>query len=361
MLYQYDKRNFLDTVTYHNVVYYAETDVNGTVTKLFNEKGDCVAEYFYNNGIPTVVSEGNGGAYDLLIGEVNKVRLYSFYFDDETGYYYSYGRFYNAEQDVFVDKLSGSSIALMDCNVSWKRDTISDLGNYITNLANYYLNSNPSYGKPINEVAGWYEELSDIEILARLIYGENPFNRQDQKAVMWVLLNRYYVGYYGETLRNIATADSQFSTISGKGSYDARNPQIDTEAWKWATWLACAIHTTTVENECNALVNKPEGIANQKNFRALTGFIGKCEDSEEGIIYVYKSGARSKLIDVVIVGDWYENEWNRDKASHVKNAVKIEELEVSSANFANCIGDDYSWNFAKEAFHNVFFNEVPLK
>lgn len=84
--YQYDEKGILVTVTYHNTVYYAETDENGTVTKLLNEKNECVAEYFYMNGIPSVVSEDRGGTYDSLIGEVNKIRLYSFYYDTETGY-----------------------------------------------------------------------------------------------------------------------------------------------------------------------------------------------------------------------------------------------------------------------------------
>lgn len=53
---------------------------------------------------------------------------------------------------------------------------------------------------------------------------------------MWVLLNRYYAGYYGSALRDIATADSQFATISGKGSPD------DNSRWAFGEFTGAALH-----------------------------------------------------------------------------------------------------------------------
>lgn len=340
--YQYDENGSLVTVTYHNTVYYAETDENGTVTKLLNEENECVAEYIYTKSIPSVVNEGKGGAYDLLVGEANKVRLYSFYYDGETDYYYTYGRFYNAETGAFVDKLSEDSMTAANYNVVQKRDAVTDLGNHITRLADYYLNSVPSYGAPIDLATEWYKELSDVEVLARLIYGENPNNRQDQKAVMWVLLNRYYAGYES-TLRGIATASGQFSSICD-GSRDTRIPDTSSSAWKYATWLACAICTTTVESECILLVNKPEGITNQKSFRALAGFLSRCRDSKDGYIILENSYGNSRITEVVVVGDLIEDKVSLK--SHVVNATKKADLIIPSE--------------CKAGYHNVFFDEYSI-
>lgn len=348
VVYQYDENGSLVTVTYYNTVYYAETDENGTVTKLLNERNECVAEYFYMNGIPSVVSEGRGGAYDLLVGEANKVRLYSFYYDDETGYYYTYGRFYNAGTGAFVDKLSGDSMTAVNYNVAQKRDTVTNLGNQVTQWADYLLNGNAQYGAPIPTGSNWYSSLSDVEVLARLIYGENPYNRQDQKAIMWILLNRYYAGYYASTLRGIATASGQFSSICD-GSKDARIPDTSSSAWKYATWLACAICTTTVESECILLVNKPEGITSQKNFRALADFLSRCRDSKEGYIIMETSYGNRKIMNVVIVGDLYkEGEAEEFWKSHVVNATQVEHLIISSVCKLSV------------GYHNVFFNEYPV-
>lgn len=349
--YQYDEKGVLVTVTYHNTVYYAETDENGTVTKLLNEKNECVAEYFYMNGIPSVVSEDRGGTYDLLVGEVNKIRLYSFYYDTETGYYYTYGRFYDAGTGTFVDKLSGDGMTAVNYKVAQKRDTVTNLGNQVTQWAGYLLNGNAQYGTPIPAGSNWYGSLSDVEVLARLIYGENPYNRQDQKAVMWVLLNRYYAGYYASTLRGIATAPGQFSSICDGGK-DARIPDTSSSAWKYATWLACAICTTTIESECISLVNKPEGITNQKDFRALAGLVSRCRDSGNGYIILENSYGDSKIMNVVIVGDLYNENYEEETEefwkSHVVNATQVEHLTINSV----CkLGIGY---------HNVFFNEYPI-
>lgn len=290
-----------------------------------------------------------------LIGEVNKIRLYSFYYDDETGYYYTYGRFYNAGTGTFVDKLSGDSMTAVNCNVAQKRNTVANLGNQVTQWADYLLNGNAQYGAPIPSGSNWYSSLSDVEVLARLIYGENPYNRQDQKAVMWVLLNRYYAGYYASALRGIATAPGQFSSICD-GSKDTRIPDISSSAWKYATWLACAICTTTVESECISLVNKPEGITNQKNFRALTGFINRCRNSENGYIIMATSYGNSKIMDVVIVGDLYKENYEEGETeevekfwkSHVVNATQVEHLTINS---------DCKLSIG---YHNIFFNEYPI-
>lgn len=373
--YQYNEQGNLAAVSYNDIMYYAETDINGSVINLLNTEGECVAEYTYINGLANIAKESRGGIYDQVIGDINKVRFYSFYYDEETEYYYTSGHFYNIKEGRFVDKLPIDSILDSNCNVSVKRDAISVLGNNVTQWANSLLNNNPNYGEAKPAVSGWYEGLSDVELLARLIYGENPRNMQDQKAVMWIVLNRLYRNWYPNTLRGVATQAGQFATICNTGSYDARKPDIESQAWKNATWLACAICTTTVESECRSLVNKPGGIDTQTCFRALTNFVSRCEDSLNGIVYVYSDGRKSRLTDVVIVGDLGDskdleilkndeelrakNKCYFDMNSHVTNAKKLSDLTLTGKDF-ECVGDRLTWNHTKEAYHNVFFNEISL-
>lgn len=353
VIYQYDEQGILDTVAYNNNVYYAETDDNGSVVKLLNSNNECVVNYIYSNGDATIITESKGGTYDSIIGEVNKVRLYSLYYDAETGYYCG-GRFFDAESGVFVDKLKSNNMNDAICNISLKRDTISDLGNSITQWANYLLNYDPNYGEPKAAVSEWYEELSDVELIARLIFGENSSNRQDQKAIMWVLLNRkYYNGY--ATLRDVATAANQFATIWDTGSRLARRQgqeQYDitmNQAWEYATWLACAICTTTDEAQCTSLINKPQGITTQTSFRSLTGFTSRCYNSTNGNYIVMKVTYNNienhiKIRDVVIVGDLC-NTSDKFWTSHLVNATRKEQID----SYAGC-------GYTK-AVHNIFFNE----
>ncbi len=191
--------------------------------------------------------------------------------------------------------------------------------------------------------------LKDI-LIARLIFGENSSNRQDQKAIMWVLLNRkYYNGY--STLRDVATAKNQFSTIWDTGSRLARRQgqeqydAIMNHAWEFATWLACAICTTTNEAQCAALINKPQGITTQTNFRSLTGFTDYCYNFENGNYIVMKTSyGHIKIKDVVIVGDLC-NASDYILSSHLVNATSVEEID----SYAGC-------GYTK-AVHNIFFNE----
>ena len=60
-IYQYDEQGILDTVTYDNSVYYAETADDGSVVKLINANNECVVNYAYSNGDVTIFTESRGG------------------------------------------------------------------------------------------------------------------------------------------------------------------------------------------------------------------------------------------------------------------------------------------------------------
>ena len=128
------------------------------------------------------------------------------------------------------------------------------------------------FSDSISYSSNWYESLSDVEILSRLIYGEATTSSNyatEQNAVTWVLINRKNSSSFPGTLREVALQSGQFYAIVGTESStrNARNPTMGS-VWKHAIWLACAILTTSNESDYMWLFGKPIGINNQVMFYA---------------------------------------------------------------------------------------------
>lgn len=132
-----------------------------------------------------------------------------------------------------------------------------------------------AFGNSISYTSNWYTSLSDVELLARLIYAEATMNSSycntEQIAVTWVLVNRKNSSQFPNTLRAVATQTSpvQFSSITGGSSatYNARNP-VKNSVWKHAIWMSCAILSTSDTSDYMWLFGKPTGIDNQLFFYA---------------------------------------------------------------------------------------------
>lgn len=334
-------RGMLSCATYNGIKYSAVCDVDGNVIALENEDGITIAEYIYTNGIADIVVVNQLCQEDASVGGKNKVRWHSLYFDDETGYYYTGGRFMDSAKGSFVDTIP--SDAYTPCFSMMQRDHISQMASDVTNWVDYLLYLSPNYGAPLDASTDWANDLSDVEVLARLIYAENPYkNKIDQRAITWTVLNRLYDDGFSDTLREIALAPNQFAT-SGQGSWDARNPAAGYEAWKDATWLACAICTTTKEEDCRGLFGKPNGITNQLFFYSLESFANVCKDSSNGIVY---NG--NVLKDVTVVGDEF------NAISHLVNATTLDQIRNCTK---DCKGKDIRPSLpSNEKFHNVFYN-----
>jgi len=104
----------------------------------------------------------------------------------------------------------------------------------------------PESGEGLGRPVYSYEEfktLSDLDILARVIYAENtsPENVY-QEAVAWTIINRRNFPesyYYGWSYRDILIAPGQYAEIyQYEGTTNAYTPNTSSYGWKKAVSLA---------------------------------------------------------------------------------------------------------------------------
>ena len=96
---------------------------------------------------------------------------------------------------------------------------------YLKNMQNMYM-SNSNYGKSIAYSSAWYNEcMDDVEIIARLIYGENTIYYSNQIGVAYVLMNRVASstdfdgdGSSTDTLKGVAIYPNAFEALTGSAS-----------------------------------------------------------------------------------------------------------------------------------------------
>lgn len=268
--------------SYASGTYFYIYNESGTVTGL-SQNGIRVIDYVYQNGIVSKVLAFENGSWVEKTGDtsspgnVNPLRLYGYYFDEETQWYYC-GRYYDAVHDCFVDGDYSISLPYTQLLV---RSVPSSVQQQVSDLAVDCF-SNPNFGTPIDATSGWYNSLTDTEILARLIYGENTFRTGDQSAVCWVVVNRLSSASHPNTLRDVMTQANQFSPISGSGTSLARCPDTTSAGWSNAVSLAC-IATVCVSysngtSYMTELMPPPNGITNQLYYRGLSYFLSHAVD-----------------------------------------------------------------------------------
>lgn len=96
--YIYDENNAIIGFEYNQDVYYFEKNNQGDVTRIYNELGEFVCEYFYDawGNITSI----NG---DKEIAEENPFRYRGYYYDNETGFYYLQSRYYDSTTGRFIN------------------------------------------------------------------------------------------------------------------------------------------------------------------------------------------------------------------------------------------------------------------
>lgn len=291
-------------------------DSSDIVSGISNENGNQIVQYEYTDGIVSSILElnENGDWMDVSdssdsIGVINKIRYLGYYFDDETGWYYS-DSYYDATGERFIDG-----------DISASQEGTNSVATDVDDLYDQCINDT-SFGRPISSTSStWYSSLETVEIVARLIYGENTFDwsngydrENERKAEGWVLFNR--VGAPGirgnSSLRNVCTASDQFSTISGGGSYDAKNPVRSKDAWKEAVYIACCLVTTSDRSTLNSLIPRPTGISDQLFLYALYNFKNEYSTTSSGL----RHGGHD-LEDVTIV----DISWNITNSSIIEGTA----------------------------------------
>ena len=78
-----------------------EKDLQGNVIALLDSRGVEIAKYYYDawgNILDTYCYEGNETAYNL-----NNITYRSYYYDNDTGFYYLQNRYYDSETGRFLN------------------------------------------------------------------------------------------------------------------------------------------------------------------------------------------------------------------------------------------------------------------
>ncbi|WP_179097828.1 NlpC/P60 family protein, partial [Paenibacillus sp. FSL H7-0331] len=89
------------------------------------------------------------------------------------------------------------------------------------------------------------QNLSELDILARTIYGECNSGKSDygQESVAWTIINRMNSGECGDSYKDVVLQRGQYAAVTGGYNETnlARNPQISDDGWKKAVFIAQSI------------------------------------------------------------------------------------------------------------------------
>ncbi len=285
----------------------------GKIVGIKDESKNEIARYDYDNLQVTGVLELVGNEWQTncdenFIGNFNKIRSYGAYYDDETGWYYSNG--------VYNDVCENKIIGLIENNPHYtETNPFPETSNGERMLLGYEeddyeaemlaeeLLSNSSFNAAKSKEYYSNSSTSTEEIIARLIYGENNKRTMDQRAVAWVLLNRYHYnpGQFGNTFRAIAIKPHAFYGVNNSVAIQAQNPSDS--KWKNAVYLACLICTNDTEACWNSISPKPTGITNQTYFRSAIKIGDRTQIFEEnGVLYAYYSTGNVAIENACIAG-----------------------------------------------------------
>ncbi|MDD2262360.1 MAG: cell wall hydrolase [Clostridia bacterium] len=270
--YFYNETYELTGFIYNDSKYYYIKDENNNIIGINDSKGNTIYEYIYddNNRFVNDIDRNAIESINDYIGSINKFRYNSYYYDEETGYCYN-GLFY---YDIINGRLS---VREKDNKVPGLDDIVNKYANDIKNwqdteliVANWHndLMNDPDYGIDLRNAGNipWYSGLEDIEVVSRVLYGENTANYYDQTCVMWVFYNRYNKPNYPNTYYGVVTQENQFSGIN-TGS--AKYPSY-ISGFSNATYLACLISTTNNLSEISTIDYRPPWMtANYIFFRGL--------------------------------------------------------------------------------------------
>lgn len=322
--YNYNYANnipILENILYSGSIYSVLRDSTNNIIGLLNEENVQVVRYVYEGAVLENVFEVTEygdviNHNEDFIGNLNGVCWQDAYYDYESGLYYKYRRYYNSAEGIYITGLNKENLYtetnpfINDKLRSWEDSEL------YAEEWKLELMSDSSHGRALDYSASWYDSLSTVEILSRLIYAENSgSDMNERKGVAYVIMNRIETGdtnSFGEGLRGVATKAKQFASITG-GQNDtttSRNPlksgaatQIDYINWEHATFLACLLCTTLDQYEWSVISSRPSGITNQLYFVSYNYGInwGKFRDSSSGIQY-YSNGKWLNVNKVAICG-----------------------------------------------------------
>lgn len=258
-------------------------DNDARISGIKNKDDVQIVKYIYSGLQVIDIQQLENGvwvsAQDVnFVGISNKIRSYGAYYDDETGWYYSNGIYNDVEHSRVVGLVEDEKW-LTDKN-PYCNDTdeagIMLLGYEADDLAAEQwadeLLANSAYNSA--KESDWYQNssASTVEIIARMIYGENTSNITDQKAIAWVVLNRLHSSRYSNNIREIVANKTEFGGVNSSNGRKAQS--ANDNGWRYATYYACLMLTNSSESCWNTIAAKPLGISNQLFFRSASS-LGK--------------------------------------------------------------------------------------
>lgn len=306
-LYTYDEDQ--DTYqlygfSYENVVYIYNIDACHRIEGIKNKSGEEICHYIYgDNGVEIIEVQAliNGiwtrNDSQDFIGNINRLRFRGEYYDVETKWYYN---------GVYMDAVSTDVIGLKRVyeTIPEKNPFIDDIISVLAvddldlEVQNYAesLLADSEFNNAVPATSPWYKNISTIELLARVIYGENTLVTSDQNAIAWVILNRLESSSFPSDIKSILIADGQFSTVSSPNSDVTGAQNTQNTKWQSAVYLACLFHTTLNKSDWNSLGIPPVGMENQVYFTAWSNLNNfSCSN---GVMY----SGKYKVYNVYVVG-----------------------------------------------------------
>ncbi len=270
--YFYNETYELTGFIYNDSKYYYIKDKNKNIIGINDSKGNTIYEYIYdeNNRVVNDIERNTIENINDYIGSINKFRYNSYYFDEETGYCYNglfyydsaNGRLSIREKDNIIPDLDDIVNKYVYNTRNWQ-DTELIVANWHDDLMN-----DPDYGMDLRNTDNipWYSGLEDIEVISRVLYGENTANYYDQTCIMWVFYNRFNNSSYLNTYYEVVTQENQFLGIN---TDLAKYPSY-ISGFSNATYLACLINTTNNLSEISTIDYRPPWMtANYIFFRGM--------------------------------------------------------------------------------------------
>ena len=297
-----------------NELFYYIYDDEDRIIGISDVNGIQIAKYIYDGLYVKDVLQNVGEKWTsstdmLFCGNYNKIRSNGVYYDDETDLYYSNGVYDDLLNRRIVGLVNNDEY-LLEKNPFYEETTNEDdimlLGyedqDMEAEIWATELLSNSSFNAA--KSSGYYSlsSTSTVEIVARLIYGENNKRTMDQRAISWVILNRYHGNGFGSSIRAIAANPAQFN---GVNSSVGRRAQSSSDSyWRNAVYLACLMLTDSSESCWNVISPKPNGITNQLYFRSASSLGSTSQIFERGgVLYAHYSSGNVAISEACIAGE----------------------------------------------------------
>ncbi len=276
----YDRNSELVGFKHSGNNYYYVKNLQGDITDIADSNGNIIASYTYDPWGKVLSVTGT----NIAIGNLNPFRYRSYYYDIDSSLYYLQSRYYDPDIGRFINCDDINYIGIRDTVVSFNPFVYceNDPVNYIDPTGTFSIlaiittfaaiialftgcskdpeptKPEPSkpeqtkYEKMYKSISDKkisskdeFEKMSDVNVLARIIYAENSLHKDGQKAVALCIKNRknknsreFYSTTYGNTYKGVCLKSGAFEPARTIPD-NLKNPSG--EYWKHAKQLAAKL------------------------------------------------------------------------------------------------------------------------